>query len=693
MVFVGLFVNWFNVRMAVLAPLVACLCYGHSYRDVMKNSVRNFMGVGLGGFLCILWLLILRSCARSITGGDSYNQYIAMVAALPWLAVFHLFSPRSLISVPALSLIFTTLTMYCGDNDAPDASPLRAISAGCLGALASGGVGYFVHFVLFDRARTTPAFSIAETKLWAFWDALLEELIACGGEVDRTRSECLEALGGSYIPRSIQEALTDCFSSLSAMHAVVRSTVRSSPLPGELCTSILELKSSRLRQTGSLSQSADRLCALAHSLAESGTRSVASLRVLAVTDVLKSFLGSIDRLRLVSLKSDSGISLNRYLTSIKFPRFSWLGLCQAVRFSVVLVGLCELLIFWDANDDTVDTYALWALIPALLFADRVQYVGQAIMDGASYTLSALLGSGIGALCLLLNSGDRTSYLAEYLLVIIFGLWIQKKSDTDVGTIFILSWIICVLGNLGLDPTETESHGLNILWRVALYRMAITCFSVFVMALSFVVLPTRFASKTFEHLTINVIADALGVVGSDLKNALESVAGVTTVMRFSLKEYGRGRRFAKTECVRRRHPLMAERDLIDFAAAIAALSAVQRLSLVDINSDDKAVTLLKEGISGVIGELERFSTESGIREAQLSMVKPRARHLSESISFSKRRFCSNVDMPPGFSAVYLEAVVVADLVKRWLPIESHLDLHEEVPSVLDQSHCEEDDAFV
>jgi hypothetical protein len=104
-------------------------------------------------------------------------------------------------------------------------------------------------------------------------------------------------------------------------------------------------------------------------------------------------------------------------------------------------------------------------------------------------------------------------------------------------------------------------------------------------------------------------------------------------------------------------------------------------------------LLKEGISGVIGELERFSTESGIREAQLSMVKPRARHLSEWISFSKRRFCSNVDMPPGFSAAYLEAVVVADLVKRWLPIESHLDLHEEVPSVLDQSHCEEDDAFV
>ena len=482
LLFVGDFGDWLVIHMAILAPIMAALSYGDSFNAVLLKCVQNLAGVLIGGFLTMLWLVILRSCSLMIAMTPSYNQFVGVAVSAPWLLAFHLLTPRSAVSLSSLTLIFLTLVIYCGDNDYPDASPLKAILSGSVGSIVPVGVALLVHAVTHSGHTTGSSTAPFESGLWRFWDALVDEIIAPGNgiQLDRLRDECMMGMTHNT-ERSPQQGRREnqslrCIESLTAIHALVKG--RPCSLSGAFCRHLMELKSSR-RSEGAV----DSLVLMSSELSSSNdpTRT-ASVRMTTLARLVSKLFGRIRRLEstIAVQNSQSWFNLVSF-GAFRKPTCSWpskSALIDAFRFTAVLIGLAELLVYWDARDSTVDTYALWAMVPALLLAERVEYLGQAVREGAWFTLAAFLGSGLGIVSLLLNDTRRSSYVAEFVIALIFGFTLQVKVPTTrAGIIFVVSWMICVLGNLGLDsPTSSPSTGsLNLLWRIALYRTASLAF--------------------------------------------------------------------------------------------------------------------------------------------------------------------------------------------------------------------------
>jgi hypothetical protein len=507
LLFAAVLADWFVVHMAVLGPIIACLCYGSSFSQILGKSVRNITGICIGGFFCKLWLLIIRLCSEGVTGSQDYNQYAAVAISAPWILGFYLFLPRNLGSLSATTLIFMTLVIYCGDDAHPDAFPLRAILAGSVGGL----VPIVVALLTYSINAKTRSDSIVESrliaKLWAIWDQLLDQLMLPDSRAvfHDPPVAYLESLSGAERAR-----LTKCIAILQALRSLL--TVKDSygldektgsSVPGTILSYLLQLKSDRIRSQQPIDLDISRKLSVAVCDELDCQHSTDIMRIVAASELAPKFLNLMNEIRETAdpwtaetptLKSSIR---SAFPAEISLPTLNLDSLLSASRFCCVMIGLGEILVFWDATDVSVDTYALWAFVPALLFSERIQFMGQAILDGARYLLASLLGGGIGLLCLLLGEAGRTSLLTGFMLMQVIGFYVQASRPKwgDAGIIFIIAWIVCVLGNLGLDPenaNQSDGSGLNILWRIALYRTAITCFSVFLMALSFLIVPARSA---------------------------------------------------------------------------------------------------------------------------------------------------------------------------------------------------------
>jgi hypothetical protein len=704
LLFVTVIVQWFNVRMAVLAPIVASLCYASSLFEIVERSVRNFWGIIIGGGVCVVWLVILRGVSNLITGSRDYNPYIAVAVALPWLIGFFVLLPRRVTSISTTTLMFLTMTMYCGDSEAPDAFPLRAILSGSCGALIPIAVAFIIDKSLMSYTRRKPHLTYMETKLWFYWDLILDEAIVPGIATDlyEQRSACLLAASSLQVPRNMGQRVLDCISALSCLHSIVSCKRSSCFVSGESSKALMELRSRKLGSKSQLGDSLEVLDSLSRESIDSGPRTVSNLRVFLMLEPMRLFLQSLQELRRLSSEPTKLKMVDSFRDLLRLPKISWVLLAEALRFSAIMVGLGELLVYWDAQDDTVDTYALWAFAPALLLAERVTCVGQAIRDGFAYTLGVLTGSVLGILALLVNAGARPSFIAEYILVGLLGLSIQvlRPSWGDTGLVIIVAWIICVLGNLGFDPSDSASSdtdttgGLNILWRVALYRSAITSFSVFVMALSFVVFPTSFASKSLDTESIafassiaDTVCERLSPLGTDADCETEAAlpgkrdCKLWMLHMFATEEYRSRQRYAKAECVRQRYgSLNADlmRDL--WANFLGLLALIQNERLV-IANPLKPLAVLQEAIRGVVKELEPLSSFNGLTNAEVSLITPRARQLREAVSLVKRwlltgDYTAEMLEQEGIIRTFVVGICMCDFLKKWVLVERHFGLHEE-----------------
>ena len=714
LLFVAVFVDWFNVRMAVLAPIVSCLCYASSLSSIVAKSTRMFSGILVGGVFCVIWLLILRGVSAAVTGTKDYDQYIAVACATPWLIGFHMLLPRRIVSLSTATLIFLTMTMYCGDDEAPDAFPLRAILCGCCGGLIPIGVAYLVDRFSMNHTRDYPELTYAESLLWRYWDLLLEEAVIPGSlpELEARRSAFVNGLSSKHITPKIGESFMRAFSALSSIHSVLSNRSRQGFLPGEICSALTELSSRRISSKPRLRYSIDKLQALTTESIDSGPRSILTLKVYLITGLMQDFLMAIDSVR-EEAPINSKWSLKTYCKdSFKSVRLSWVSFLHAMRFTCIMVGLSELLVFWDARDETVDTYALWAFVPTLLLAEQVMFVGQAVRQGLLYTLGAIVGSALGVVSLLANSGNRTSFIAEFILVGILGFTIQvrKPNWADTGIVLIVSWIICVLGNFGLDPAENNGGsdasggGLNILWRVALYRSAITCFSVFVMALFFILIPTNFANKSLENEAINFASSMARIASGEptdcVTNSHSSSSGnghndrdkieepsypIYSMHVFASSVYPAQQRFAEAELMSRRFSVIDSKLIQEVWSAFSSVLGVLNQSSKSYESFScciKPITVLQEAIRGVMKELEPLSTPSGLRNADTSLVKPRARQLREAINLAKRwlltgEYTAELIESEGIVSSFLLGICLVDFLKRWIVLERQFGLHEDM----------------
>ena len=695
LMFVTSIVDWFNVRMAVLAPIIATLCYGPSMQVIMERSTRNLCGILIGGVSCILWLLIIRACSYAIDGTRNYNQFIAVACSLPWLVSFHALLPRKVVSVSTTCLMFLTLTAYCGDSAAPDAFPLRAVLAGSVGALVSMGVGSLFHFIFIKSGENVPVLSQPEKDLWSLWDFVIHDAVLgqTSRDTDAVKQACMHRILSVEAPDEIGKALMGGFSKLCAMKSLTSFRGSSQEcLPGEICTGLAELHSRRLCGKKLLTPCLDRLDALVADTVDSGSKSVAPIRILSMLSLMRGFLKDIEQMRTFSQAKPAWTLWSYLKASFKFKRPTWRSLAEALRFAVVMVALGELLVYWDARDETVDTYALWAFVPTLLLAERVVYVGQGIVDGALYIIASLLGSGFGVLALLMNGGGRTSYIAEFTVIVVVGLAIQswKPKWGDAGLVFIVAWMICVLGNYGLDPSEAttdDANGLNSLWRCALYRSAITCFSVFFMALMFIVIPLKFAAKSLEDESLQFLA---GLASSTVESLAQDTCTMTSqgesderVMNhvFVTQSFSDRLTFARAECTRHRHCLVSKNELVQLWASFCGLCAVAEQGIGDPNTSIKSQSCLIEAIRGVMRELEPLSTAAGIKQADVSLIKPRARQLREALNFARKALLtSDVTSETLACDGLLQAICVGtllrDFLRSWVRIEDTLGLHED-----------------
>jgi hypothetical protein len=703
--FIFVVVNWFNVRMAVLAPIVSCLCYASSRNQITEKAVRHFFGILVGGIFCVIWLLILRGVSYAIDGSKDYNQYIAVACAAPWLLFFHMLLPRRLVSLSTTTLIFLTMTMYCGDDEAPDAFPLRAILSGCCGAMIPIGVAYLLDKFLMNHTRINPELTLVESKFWAYWDAILDEAFLPGSlaDLDKRKINCLNALSQDHVSTLVGEKLLKCFSALSSLHSVVSNRSRSGILPGEICTALTELSSRRISSEPRLVNNIDKLETTMKEAIDSGPRSIQTIKVFLLVGLMRDFLSTLEDARGTSTDRPQ-FSIKQYVkVSFKGIKFDGQAILNALRFTVVMVGLGELLVYWDARDETVDTYALWAFVPALLVAEQIEYVGQAVREGFLYTLGAIAGSALGIVSLLANAGARPSFIAEYILVGMLGFSVQtvKRNWGDTGLIVIIAWIICVLGNFGLDPGEyddSSSAGLNILWRVALYRAAITCFSVFVMSIFFIIIPINFARKTLENESINfasamarIATDRLAFGGPDRGDCDTSVDGgedslsespLFAMHAFATTWYPARKKYARAEFLRPKYPPLDHKLLLGtWSSFCSLLGILNRQSSFEFSCCIKPISVVEEAIRGVVRELEPLGTPAGLRDADVSLVKPRARQLREAISLGKRWLLTGeytVEMleSEGIVSSFLLGICMVDFLKKWVILERHFGLYEE-----------------
>jgi hypothetical protein len=530
-------------------------------------------------------------------------------------------------------------------------------------------------------------------ELWNLWDFVIHDAIL--GETSRdtetVKQACMHRILSVEVFDDVGKALTGSFSKLCAIKSLTSFRGSSQEwLPGEICIGLSELHSRRLCGKDLLTPCLDRLDVLVADTIDSGPNSLASIRILSMLSLMRGFLKDIEDLRMAK----PTWTLWSYLkASLKFKRPTWGSLAEALRFAIVMVALGEMLVYWDARDETVDTYALWAFVPTLLLAERVVYVGQGIVDGALYIIASLLGSGFGVLALVMNGGGRTSYIAEFTVIVVVGLAIQsgKPKWGDAGLVFIVAWMICVLGNYGLDPSEStaddDAYGLNSLWRCALYRSTITCFSVFLMALMFILIPLKFAAKSLEDECLAFLAGLASSIVDHLSHeacTMTSQGETEETIKnhvFVTQSFSDRLTFARAECTRHRHSLVSKNELVQLWASFCGLSAVAEQGIGDPNTSIKSQSCLIEAIRGVISELEPLSTSAGIRQADVSLIKPRARQLREALNFARKALLTG-------DATYetltcdgiLQAISVGTLLRdftcSWVRIEDTLGLHED-----------------
>lgn len=724
LVFVIAVVQWFNVRMAILAPIVASLCYGSSISAIQQRCSRNLFGTLIGGGMCLLWLVILRACAQAISGTRDYDQYIAVACTLPWLLMFFTVFPREVVSLSTTCLLFLTLTMYCGDYESPDAFPLRAMLAGACGAIVSFAVALIFDRIGMKRVRENPEGNLAESALWEYWDLLLQDSVVgfSSKEAESRKVDCMEALSLPHIPKSIGEKLVAGFGNLCALHSLISIRSRNDGFfPGQVCACLNELQSRRMKGSKTPAAALDKLAALANEAVDKGSRSTSTIRLVAMIPAMRAFIGNIDSGREISQRETESTFWNDLKESIKVQKVSWLQIYDGLRFAAVMVSLSMLLVFWDARDDTVDTYALWAFVPALLLAERVIYVGQAIVDGLRYTLSAFLGSGLGVLALLMNDGRRVSYLAEFSITVIIGLAIQARKPKwgDTGIVLIVAWMICVLGNYGLDPLESggsasDSGGLNTLWRCALYRSAITCFSVFFMGFMFVILPTRFASSELEFDTFTFVSSIARDVSKLLSGSDQSHSDDATVANkcndkieevtflqkhlFVTQSITDRLRYSRAECTRHRHTLVDKTELGHLWASFCGFERVSDSGNTQETLHMKWTSSLVEAMRALARELEALSTPHELMDADVSLIKPRARQLRIALDGAIQALAS-VDLTAdsllsdGIISLVSTAICLRDFLRRWVKVEEHIGLHEEFDGPTDLRDNSEDEVDV
>ena len=638
--------GWFDVHMAVLAPIVSCLCYGNSLEKVVGKSCRNAFSVIFGGLLSLVWVIILRVGSRGVSDTQDYNQYYAVALSFPWLLVFYLFSPKLVIEVHTLTLIFMTITMYSGDAGPPDASPLLAILSGLIGCFVSIVVSMLTCSIgRSKKLAQLASFSSApfDFAILTYFDRLVDAYITGSSEsLDSVRADCLVQIAkvdtiGIY--GNVVVHMNKSFELLCAIHSLLR--MHSAPIPGEICAQLVSLKSATNNLPSFLSSATDE------SLEQLSFQLVYSTpSLMLLPQLIKQFVLALNRyessLHILMVQTEFTPKNLLNCLSRNRDRWSWIDgrrWADAFRFALVIVALSAILVLWDARDETVDTYALWSLLPALLLAGIITSIGQAIVDGARYLLSVFLGSGVGALCLLMNGSGRLGYIVEFALAIVVGLYGQEKIPNDCGIVFVVSWIVCVMGNMSLDPDETntvdpeDASGLNLLWRIALYRMAITCFSVFIMALSFIIIPKPWASTLVDAKAKQCLQFGCSRIGELREEGVRKEKNIDketekkvqkNMSEWTVSEFPELSLFSSAE--RRRDVLLTESLFKNYVLSLAALAgfatAFGGLHVAagdDLTADpsnlDSEIVALRASMELVMTEMARTQTTSHLSVAR------------------------------------------------------------------------------
>ena len=659
LIVVPAFADWFDVHLAVLAPLVACLCYGASLSTLLDQCFKNLAGVLIGGTASLLWILVLRIIAKTSNGSLDYNQYIAVFTFLPWLTAFHYLIPRSHVSFPFVPLLFTTLVMYCDENDYPESAPFRAMLAGILGALISGLVGVAVDYAPSGGTLGGSCNSKdLEEEMWMYYDVLLDEVVSEGPTeiLETRRNRCLCSLDRySKECRTDKRLtiLTECFEALLAVEVILRRVKSAEPIPSEKSQMLVELKSDRLASC------ADSFRHTCMQLEKRNGSDVEPLRYTAFLEFVPLFLKGMDsstRQQRPNLLTHLSTRVEPYVKAIKCwsITYSRTRLIESLRFSIVFSGLSAMLTYWDARDSTVDTYAMWAFLPGLILADRVTSMGQAIVEGSRIFAESLIGSGIGFACLLIDSGVRVSSLFELLIVLLLGLTIRSYSHYP-GLILILSWIQCMLGNAGSDPSHNNGEDLNTLWRVGLYRMAIISFSTFVSGLSFVVIPTCFSTHGIQKDIDQWIS-----LGKDRVMNLPCAFGSFSIAFEERLAWSK----AEQWCVKPLMYLPNKSHLADVYCAVAAVSTCERFPQ-KIDEDSREMELVQKSIKQFLADLQTT--------AKPRSIKPSTRELISALSQAKKSYsCSR-----SFLFAILRATALSEFGKSLIPFEAFLSIQEDI----------------
>ena len=591
----------------------------------------------------MIWLLILRGFSLLIEDTMDYNQYMGVASSFPWLVAFFLFTHRSHVSLPLSLLLFMSLVVYCGDNTRPDASPLRAILAGSLGVFISISVALAFRSLETSSLGKGPLL----TDLWDYFDSLIDESHLAGTSdfLERKREKCFQSISVLSGCSAVTLMIMECFESLQGLEVMVRSHVSKENLIP------FELKSRYISEAADLERSA---------------RSIMTSKEGNYKEMIYRFFLAVEKLRLYEPETlRFSQKVKWYVSPVNFFKGSWkisrVELLESVRFSLVLVGLCELLIFWDANDTSVDTYAIWGFLPALMLLDReVTCMGQGILDGARYFFFAFLGSLLGLITLLMNSGAQYACISQVILVVGSGMYLQKSRFRnkvgDCGLVLIIAWMQCVLGNFGKDPfIDANDNGMNSLWRVALYRMAIVSFSTFVVALSFVCAPSSFAYDRLNRDIAEFTSGCASLLTRDDKSDCENF---TKLVRFSLFELEQRIDWVIAEG---RNPgnRISQKNLIDLLCATLAARSCSAVSIEGEEAQELA------GVADLKKSIAKFQDLQ-----QGKSIKPRARELLFNLALFKRD-CPVYDNQS--AVVVCQAISLIEFSKKMIPFEAFFGL--------------------
>jgi hypothetical protein len=429
----------FDVHMAVLAPIVACICISDSFHGTVRKCLTNFIGILCGGLVSLLWIFIFHAVSNRLSNPTTYNEYYLVLLTSPWLFSFFVFLPRRYVSVSCAVMVLTTDVVYSGDGGTAVVSPLFSILSGFIGCLISVLVGSVLAIIFRSKSTRFASFESREfrTALLSYWDSLVDGLVAPEGfiETAHLRRECIPLLVDKFTTIADPNAL-ECFRIACILEEWVlyRKSIRIGPN-----SDMMALKSNRWSDA------------------------LPSNIPTEIESVYRDFQISLSRLSGVTRRPLFGPSIIQARPPI------W----TCVRDTVILTGLSLLLVLWDARDTSVNTYAIWALVPAIIISqERLPSV-----VGFACVFGALLGGLVATACLLVNGEDRLGYIAELVLVLMLGVGADvhfARIVDPMGKIFIISWIATLMGNLGVDKVGDPD-----LWRVGLYRTCIAGLGVFV----------------------------------------------------------------------------------------------------------------------------------------------------------------------------------------------------------------------